>query len=431
MAAKTITANGAATHNTSEYKFGTGALGLGDVAAWISVADSAFLEPLTYDFAIECWYKITTLANYQPIFCHFTDASNYHTIICTRYTITWKCSSGGSTLWSITTPDSLIYAEFTHVACVRYGSSFIIYVNGVNCGSATYAGTLPDIAAVDYLGYDGTANHVQYGVIDEFRVSIGTPRYRGAFTPQNSPFVTDQHTTLLLHFDGTGSTFTDSAAYTTYDEFPIIPSGVTVTNNGTFTKTSLGNNKSVLNFDGSTNRISLSDNTSFTLGTNAFSLVMWINLSSVNAIHTLFHLFAATNSGVELYTNASAKLCLKVSDTSTAGNMVDATGSATLVASTWYHITVTRSGSTFTIYINATSDSTGSSAASIIDPTAIAIGCRPTGTPDQYHYGNIKDVMLINGKALSLPEIKLLMNRTHPETGAGLMPANGEYYRLS
>ena len=34
MAAKTITANGAATHNTSEYKFGTGALGLGDVAAW-------------------------------------------------------------------------------------------------------------------------------------------------------------------------------------------------------------------------------------------------------------------------------------------------------------------------------------------------------------------------------------------------------------
>ena len=78
------------------------------------------------------------------------------------------------------------------------------------------------------------------------------------------------------------------------DEFPIIPSGVIITNNGTFTKTSLGNNKSVLNFDGSTNRIALSDNASFTLGTNAFSLAMWINLSSVNEIHTLFHLFAAT-----------------------------------------------------------------------------------------------------------------------------------------
>lgn len=215
------------------------------------------------------------------------------------------------------------------------------------------------------------------------------------------------------------------------DEFPILPSGVTVTNDGTFTKTALGNNCSVLNFDGSTNRITFSDSASFTLGTNAFSLVMWVNLSSVNTIHTLCHLFAATNSGLELYTSASAKLCLKVSDTSTAGNMVDATGSSTLEASTWYHIAVTRSGSTFTVYINAISDSTGSSAASIIDPTAIAIGCRPTGTPDQYHYGTIKDVMLINGKALSVQEIKLLMNRTHPITGAGLMPVNGEYWRLS
>ena len=215
------------------------------------------------------------------------------------------------------------------------------------------------------------------------------------------------------------------------DEFPIIPSGVTVTNSGTFTKSSLGNNKSVLNFDGSTNRISLSDNASFTLGTNAFSLAMWVNLSSVNAIHTLFHLFAATNSGLELYTNASAKLCLKVSDTSTAGNMVDTIGAATLVTSTWYHVTVTRSGSTFTVYLNATSDSTGSSAASIIDPTAIAIGCRPAGTPDQYHYGNIKDLMIYKGRALTQPEIKLLMARTHPITGAGLMPANGEYWRLS
>ena len=215
------------------------------------------------------------------------------------------------------------------------------------------------------------------------------------------------------------------------DEFPIIPSGVTVTNNGTFTKTDLGNNKSVLNFDGSTNHITFSDNANFTLGTNAFSLVMWINLSSVDVIHTLFHLFAATNSGLELYTNASAELCLKVSDTSTAGNMVDATGSITLVASTWYHIAVTRSGLTFTVYLNATSDSTGSSAASIIDPTTIAIGCRPTETPDQYHYGSIKDVMLFNGKALSVPEIKMLMNRTHPITGAGLMPANGDYWRTS
>lgn len=215
------------------------------------------------------------------------------------------------------------------------------------------------------------------------------------------------------------------------DEFPVIPSGVTVTNNGTFTKSSLGNNKSVLNFDGSTNYISLTDNASFTLGTNAFSLTMWVKLDTVNAIHTLFHLFAATNSGLELYTNASAKLCLKVSDTSTAGNMVDVTGSTTLVASTWYHIAVTRSGSTFTVYLNATSDSTGSSAASIIDPTTIAIGCRPTGPPDQYHYGSLKDAMLINGKTLSIPEIKLLMNRTHPITGTGLMPANGDYWRTS
>jgi hypothetical protein len=47
-----------------------------------------------------------------------------------------------------------------------------------------------------------------------------------------------------------------------------------------------------------------------------------------------------------------------------------------------------------------------------------------------YGDGNIKDLMIFT-RALSQPEIKLLMNRTHPLTGAGLMPATGEYWRLS
>jgi hypothetical protein len=100
-----------------------------------------------------------------------------------------------------------------HIALVRTGNDFKLYINGTQSGSTFTAAykiqvkaTISTIgAASDNLGNLGTPGH-----IDEFRIS-NVARYTANFTPPTEPFQNDSNTLLLLHMDGTNNstTFTD------------------------------------------------------------------------------------------------------------------------------------------------------------------------------------------------------------------------------
>jgi hypothetical protein len=213
------------------------------------------------------------------------------------------------------------------------------------------------------------------------------------------------------------------------DEFPIIPSGVTVTNNGTFTKTDLGNNKSVVNFDGSTNYISLADDDAWYWGTGDFTFAYWINPQAMNGRLWYQETTRACPFYIMHYSN---KLHVYLSYDGTNWGLNNFTSSATLSNGTWYHITILRSGTTLYYYINGLYDNSVSISTNTLynEPSPVIIG-RENNANGNYLCGNIKDLIIWKGRALTQAEIKLLMNRTHPETGAGLMPINGEYWRLS
>ena len=153
------------------------------------------------------------------------------------------------------------------------------YIDGVNTYTKSSLNLSFSVTKPLYIGrYDGSAapSWLYSGDLSEFRVS-DVARYSGDFVPQINPFVSDSNTKVLLHFTGSGQTFIDSSPSANTitpsgnatqivensvgaNAFPIVPSGVTVTNNGTWTKDDLGNNKSVLRFNGSTNYVSLSFN---------------------------------------------------------------------------------------------------------------------------------------------------------------------------
>ncbi len=213
------------------------------------------------------------------------------------------------------------------------------------------------------------------------------------------------------------------------DEFPIIPSGVTVTNGGTFTKSSLGNNKSVLNFDGSTNYISLSDNDAWAFWDSNFTVGMWFRK---NTTHNTIFIKQTTDLNNQItfwYISSSNQISLyiKVNGIENASYVWNFTPSLNV----WYHFTIVRSGSTCLIYINGNPQTPSTIYQAFRNTSNIGAVLRIGSDLVNYHNGNIKDFMIFKGRALTQPEIKLLMNRTHPITGAGLMPANGEYWRLS
>ena len=211
------------------------------------------------------------------------------------------------------------------------------------------------------------------------------------------------------------------------DEFPIIPSGVTVTNNGTFTKTSLGNNRSVFNFDGSTNYISLSDNDAWSFGTGDFTMSFWVRfLNSVGTEYILeqyassssrYNVIASNSNGTIMFGRFTGSWDIKVTNTVFSAN-------------TWTLLTITRTSGNAYMYVNGILDRTDANTTDYINISgALTVGVH-NDSPSLYRLnGNIKDLMIFKGRALTQPEIKLLMNRTHPITGAGLLPGGYDYWR--
>lgn len=216
------------------------------------------------------------------------------------------------------------------------------------------------------------------------------------------------------------------------DEFPILPSGVTATNNGTFTKTDLGNNKSVLNFDGSTNYISLTTNEAWNWGSGYYSVFCWVK-------------FVADSPSKYLiiwshYLSDSTRIQLFYKNVNGGGLGFDAFTSGTITIDilqnsykwdfgVWYHVGVVKDATNIKLYKNGEIVVTGSLVTYADHSGVFLIGDGYTATVAKVN-GNIKDLMIFKGRALTQPEIELLMNRTHPITGAGLLDS-GRYYKLS
>ena len=92
----------------------------------------------------------------------------------------------------ITGPD-IIVGSWSHIALVRSGSTFTLYVNGVasgtNTSSQTVSGTSDNIrigTASDEVG--GGYNYSGY--LDDYRVTKGVARYTTNFTPPTAAFPT-------------------------------------------------------------------------------------------------------------------------------------------------------------------------------------------------------------------------------------------------
>lgn len=318
------------------------------------------------------------------------------------------------------------------VALTYNGTTIKVYLNGNlemsgNTTGTLLAGTLLRIGkfSASTLGYTN-------GYMSELRIS-NTVRYTTNYTPSVTRFAPDVYTKLLLHMYGTGNNFTDDP-YIDYDEFPIIPSGVTPTNNGTWTKTSLGNNKSILNFDGSTNYITLPASSSFDFGTGSFTILTWVKFTAINQHYGIFD-FNVDNNNRWLFTYQGATgtnlYLLNVASSSTNLNVyADISPSI----STWLHICITRSGNNFVIYKDATAlTTTGTPDADSVYYSASGyyhIGCYiyNSAVAAQLN-GNIKDLMIFKDRALSVSEIKLIMNKTHPTTGTGIIPGPYDYWR--
>jgi len=125
-----------------------------------------------------------------------------------RVRISADCASQNLTVW--TNDDAVNYGEWTHIAVTFDANTGVgeIYINGVKPTSyyqqnECQGGYNDDSDRDFWVGRkDVVSNHFP-GFIDEVRIS-NVVRYAGDFTPQTAPFIRDDYTELLYHFDEAG-----------------------------------------------------------------------------------------------------------------------------------------------------------------------------------------------------------------------------------
>lgn len=186
----TITANGDVHHSTDQAKFGGSSIYFDGVDDYLSILNSADLDFGTGDFTVDLWvwqdqeYQwggFLLLGNYHGdgiMMTTFTDTDKYYyaEIGASGGTITLRSGEDFSSGWH-------------HLALVRNGNTFNLYVDGISKVSNTTTGTVSSSNNDLLVGNVPTpTEHAFKGYIDEFRISKGIARWTSDFTPPTEQY---------------------------------------------------------------------------------------------------------------------------------------------------------------------------------------------------------------------------------------------------
>lgn len=161
--------------------------GVGD---YLSIADNAEMEPGANDFTIECWFRTTVVTGAQIIVAKRATSATYAPVVITLSgaVVQFYTSTNGTGWTASDTSAGTVAANTTyHLAFERFGSTLKMYLNGVETGTAAVTGTLIKNTAAWLYGSDSNQSGFK-GNLGPVRMTFGTARYQGAFTPPEVPF---------------------------------------------------------------------------------------------------------------------------------------------------------------------------------------------------------------------------------------------------
>jgi hypothetical protein len=184
-------------------KFGTGALSFDGTGDYLLVSPNPDLEFGSGDFTIELWWYPTSTARQALYHGSFgTDWSvgiDYNSVSTNKIGI-WASSNGSS--WNLVNADgggngigttTISQNQWTHIAYVRSGTSWMLFVNGSRDLNITgLSGTIVNRAtsrkAIGAWFSTGSVGQA-FGYFDDFRISKYA-RYTANFTPPTSALLT-------------------------------------------------------------------------------------------------------------------------------------------------------------------------------------------------------------------------------------------------
>ena len=115
-------------------------------------------------------------------FLNCQTSTNLLTFVCGSSTSASLMVSSASVITGIT----LTANAWQHIAIVRNGNTWTVYVNGVSAGSGTNSSTID--CSVSGIGGSVVGGNYFNGYVDEIRITRGVARYTANFTPPSQAF---------------------------------------------------------------------------------------------------------------------------------------------------------------------------------------------------------------------------------------------------
>lgn len=198
-----VTAVGNAHTVTSVAKFGSASGAFDGSGDALSVAASPDFDFGTNNFTIEWWWNSSSASNRQWFFHTGTDYWLGVDYQATSGLGMWASSNGSS--WNLLNADpggngisniKPSTGTWHHLAYVRNGSTFTLYLDGAVAKSVTGISSAIVSRAnqpkvIGSWAASGSAGPYAYsvaGYLDDFRITNGVARYTGPFTPPSRTF---------------------------------------------------------------------------------------------------------------------------------------------------------------------------------------------------------------------------------------------------
>jgi hypothetical protein len=141
--------------------------------------------PATGDFTLEMWVYPASTSGYQLIYSQFING-NSGSIQITWNDISSKFAMNDGSGVFLTSSSTYSTNAWYHLAIVRTGSTFTMYVNGTSVASGTNSYSILQTAS--YIGTRSLSDGYFNGYIDDIRITRGYARYTANFTAPTAAF---------------------------------------------------------------------------------------------------------------------------------------------------------------------------------------------------------------------------------------------------